>query len=205
MRAIELLDRALALDDGNAEALKLVAQLDRAARLRTVLRSSFALLGVLLAVVAWVVYAPKSGAVSTRPVLRAAAQRRARAPRAVRRRRLPSSRFSAAAPRSPLPRPLPRRAQAAAAASAAKPPAAPSSDAERTRPSSAPVTTGARRSGDDAAARAAPAHGRVRSLARQRGDLGRWRGAAPLRALVPHGRASAGHAPLQLHRGPQLL
>ena len=68
MRAIELLDRALALDDGNAEALKLVAQLDHAARMRTVLRSALALLGVVGAVVVWVVYTPKSGAVSTRPV-----------------------------------------------------------------------------------------------------------------------------------------
>ncbi|MEY4515366.1 MAG: hypothetical protein RLZZ450_7488 [Pseudomonadota bacterium] len=68
MRAIELLDRALALDDGNAEALKLVSQLDRAARLRTALRSAFVVLGLVAAIVVWVVFAPESGAVSTRPV-----------------------------------------------------------------------------------------------------------------------------------------
>jgi eukaryotic-like serine/threonine-protein kinase len=64
MPAIELLDRVLAIDDGNAEALKLVAQLDRAARFRIAVRSALALVGVLALAGMWIAYAPKSGAVS---------------------------------------------------------------------------------------------------------------------------------------------
>jgi eukaryotic-like serine/threonine-protein kinase len=67
MRSIELLDRALALDDGNAEALKLVGQLDRAARVRVVMRSALAAVAMVALAGVWIVYAPKSGAVSARP------------------------------------------------------------------------------------------------------------------------------------------
>ncbi|MDB4973098.1 MAG: Serine/threonine protein kinase PrkC, regulator of stationary phase [Myxococcaceae bacterium] len=65
MAAIDLLDRVLALDDGNAEALKLVSQLDRAVRMRFVVRASCAALGVVALGGVWVLNAPKSGAVST--------------------------------------------------------------------------------------------------------------------------------------------
>ena len=65
MRAIESLDRVLALEDGNAEALKLLAQLDRAARARVAVRGALAALAVVALGAVWVLYAPKSGAVSS--------------------------------------------------------------------------------------------------------------------------------------------
>ncbi|MDB4990704.1 MAG: Serine/threonine protein kinase PrkC, regulator of stationary phase, partial [Myxococcaceae bacterium] len=68
MRALELLDRVLALDDGNTEALKLVTQLDRAVRMRFVVRAACATLATLALAGAWVLNAPKSGAISTKTV-----------------------------------------------------------------------------------------------------------------------------------------
>jgi hypothetical protein len=66
MRAIEPLDRVLSLDDGNAEALKLLSQLDRAARMRFVVRSVGAALAVIAIGLVWVLNAPKSGAGAAR-------------------------------------------------------------------------------------------------------------------------------------------
>jgi eukaryotic-like serine/threonine-protein kinase len=65
MRAIQALDRVLALQDAHPEALKLIAQLDRAARTRSVLRGGIAALVVASAAGLWVMFAPKSGAVSS--------------------------------------------------------------------------------------------------------------------------------------------
>ena len=67
MLAIESLDRVLALEDGNAEALKLIAQLGRAARTRVAVRATLAALAVVGLAAVWVLYAPKSGAVSSPP------------------------------------------------------------------------------------------------------------------------------------------
>ena len=64
MRAIERLDRVLALEDGHPEALKLVAQLDRAARTRRMVRGGVAVVVVGGLAAAWIANAPHSGAVS---------------------------------------------------------------------------------------------------------------------------------------------
>jgi eukaryotic-like serine/threonine-protein kinase len=66
LRAIDLLDRALALQDGHSEALKLLAQLDRSARVRRYLRVAIAISVAAGAALLWVANAPRSGAVSDR-------------------------------------------------------------------------------------------------------------------------------------------
>ncbi len=66
MRALELLDRVLALEDGNAEALRLVGQLDRAVRVRVLLRAGSALVAAAAIAALWISYAPKSGAIPAR-------------------------------------------------------------------------------------------------------------------------------------------
>lgn len=62
MRAISLLDRVLALQDGHPEALKLVSQLDRAVRLRSALRAGTGLLAMLAVLGAWLASGPRSSA-----------------------------------------------------------------------------------------------------------------------------------------------
>lgn len=67
LRAIERLDRVLALEDGHPEALKLLQQLDRTARRRRVLRSAAAA-GVLLgALSVWFATTPRTEAVPGAP------------------------------------------------------------------------------------------------------------------------------------------
>jgi eukaryotic-like serine/threonine-protein kinase len=62
-RAIELLDRVLTLRDGDADALRLLAQLDRAARARVAARGALMVAALLGVGALWYASAPKIGAV----------------------------------------------------------------------------------------------------------------------------------------------
>jgi len=68
MAAIERLDRVLALDDGNVVALALVKTLDRSSKQRLWVRVGLAACAVSIVAALWIAFAPKSIAVSARPV-----------------------------------------------------------------------------------------------------------------------------------------
>lgn len=63
-RALGLLDRILALQDGHPEALRLLNALDRAARVRIATRSLAGVAAVAMVALLWVMYSPRSEAVS---------------------------------------------------------------------------------------------------------------------------------------------
>ncbi len=67
MAAIDRLDRVLAIDDGNAQALSLVRALDQSSRKRLALRSGLAVCALSACAALWIAFAPKSIAVSLRP------------------------------------------------------------------------------------------------------------------------------------------
>ncbi|MFT3926293.1 MAG: serine/threonine-protein kinase [Myxococcales bacterium] len=59
-RAIALLDRVLALEDGHAEGLRLLAALDRAAKRRILARAAIGALAASLVATLWVTFVPRS-------------------------------------------------------------------------------------------------------------------------------------------------
>jgi len=67
MAAVDRLDRVLAIDDGNAQALSLVRALDHSSRKRLALRSGLAVCALSACAALWIAFAPKSIAVSLRP------------------------------------------------------------------------------------------------------------------------------------------
>ena len=75
-QAVAYLDRVLALEDGRAEALALLADLDRASRRKLVLRASSAAACVAFLAAVWLWFAPRSG-----PVLAAGTPRQSAQPR----------------------------------------------------------------------------------------------------------------------------